>query len=32
MKNRIPDERAQLIYELGTDPSRKIQIYKWESR
>ena len=32
MTNRIPDERAQLIYELGTDPSRKIQIYEWESR
>ncbi len=32
MANRIPDERAQLVYELGTDPSRKIQIYRWESR
>jgi hypothetical protein len=32
IKSRIPDERAQLIYELGTDPSRKIQIYRWEKR
>lgn len=32
MKNHIPDQRAQLIYELGTDPGRKIQIYRWEKR
>jgi len=32
IKNGIPDKRARLIYELGTDPTRKIQIYRWEKR
>jgi hypothetical protein len=32
MKNHIPDERAHLIYEMGADPGRKIQIYQWDKR
>jgi hypothetical protein len=32
IKYGIQDERAQLIYELGSDPSQKIQIYRWEKR
>ena len=32
IKNHIPDQRAQLIYELGTDPKRKIAIDRWDKR
>ena len=31
INNGIPDRRAHRIYEVGSDPSKKIVIYRWDS-